>query len=95
MIPLWKLRSGQFAGWNSDGVLYGADGRNVGYFEGSLAVGLNGRVVGEMYDDRFIGYRLGIAYPLYAPRAQYAGLAFAPYAAYAGYAIGGWEDPHF
>jgi hypothetical protein len=87
MEPLWKLRSGKFAGWNYNGQLYDAKGNNVGYFEGEIAVGCDGHVVGEMYDDQIIGYRTNVSYPIYG--------AVAPYAGYAGYAVAGWEDPHF
>lgn len=95
MKPLWKIRSGKFAGWNYDGQLYDAAGNHVGYFVKNIAVGCNGRVVGEMYDEKFIGYRLGIAYPSYGAVGRYAGLAIGRYADYAGYSVGGWEDPHF
>lgn len=95
MQPLWKLRSGTFAGWNHSGQLYDAAGKHIGYFQDDIAVGCNGRVVGQMYDDKFIGYRLGIAYPIYGSVARYAGIAVAKYANYCGIAIGGWEDPHF
>jgi hypothetical protein len=93
--PLWKLRSGKFAGWNYNGQLYDAKGNHVGYFQGTVAVGCNGRVVGEMYDDKFIGYRTNISYPIYGAVGHYAGIAVAPYAGYAGYAVAGWADPHF
>jgi hypothetical protein len=95
MKPLWKLRSGEFAGYNINDILYNANGENVGYFDGNLAIGLDGHVVGEMYDDKFIGYRLGVAYSLHNSRARYANIAMAQYANYAGNGIGGWEDPHF
>jgi hypothetical protein len=95
MQPLWKLRSGKFVGWNFDGQLYDANGKHIGYFQDKVAVGRNGRVVGEMYDDKFIGFRLGISYPLYGSAGGYAGISVARYANYAGIAVGGWEDPHF
>lgn len=95
MKPLWKIHSGDFAGHNANGTLYNADGENVGYFEGDLAIGINGHVIGEMYDDKFIGFKLGVGYPLYGARGRYANIAVARYANYAGNGIAGWEDPHF
>lgn len=95
MKPLWKLRSGEFAGWNQNNLLYNADGENVGYFVDTLAIGNDGQVVGEIYDDKFIGFRLGITYPLYGSQARYANIAVSRYANYAGHAVAGWEDPHF
>lgn len=95
MKPLWRLRSGRFAGWNRNGQLFDSAGKHVGYFRGDLAIGRNGRVVGKMYNDKFIGYRLGIAYSIHSCGGSYAGIAAAPYAGYCGMAIAGWEDPHF
>jgi hypothetical protein len=95
MEPLWKLCSGKFAGWNSNGILYDANGENIGYFNGKIAVGCDGQVVGEMYNDKFIGYNNGIAYSLYGTRGKYANIAVSSYADYAGSPIAGWEDPHF
>jgi hypothetical protein len=57
MKPLWKLSSGKFAGWNNNDILYDASGDNVGYFVDNRAISINGQVIGEMYDDKFIGYR--------------------------------------
>lgn len=95
MEPLWRLRSGKFAGWNYSGQLYDAGGKHVGYFQDKIAVGCDGRVVGEMYDDRFIGYRANVLYPTYGSVGRYSGISVAPYALYAGYSVAGWEDPHF
>lgn len=95
MKQLWKLRSGEFAGWNCNDQLYDADGKHIGYFEGDVAVGRNGRVVGEMFDDKFIEYRLGVSYPIYGSVAGCAGISVARYANYCGIAVGDWEDPHF
>jgi hypothetical protein len=94
MKPLWAI-SGRFAGWNSNGLLYDADGDHVGYFRDKLAVRYDGEVVGEMYDEKFIGYRTNVVYPVCGFSANYVGIAAAPYADYAGYSIAGWEDPHF
>ncbi len=94
MTPLWKI-SGKFAGWNRNGQLYDANGNHVGRFHGEIAVSYNGHVVGEMYNDKFIGYRSSVAYPLYGVSTHYVGIAAGSYADYAGYSIAGWEDPHF
>ena len=36
MTPLWKVRSGHFAGWYSNDALYDASGHNVGYMAGMV-----------------------------------------------------------
>ncbi len=95
MKPLWKLRSGLFAGWNFEGQLYDAGGKHVGYFHGSCAVGCNGRVVGEMYDEKFIGVRTSVSYPIYGSSGHYSAISACRYVNYCGNAIGGWKDPDF
>ncbi len=95
MQPLWKLRSGNFAGWNSNGLLYNSNGDHVGYFIDSLAFDCNGRAVGEMYDDRFIGYRTNIAYPIGGTIARNVGISVMGYVGYVGNPVLGWDDPKF
>ena len=46
MQPLWKIRSGNFAGWRSGDILYDANGSDVGYFNGDIAYANNGRYIG-------------------------------------------------
>ena len=44
MKPLWKIRSGRFAGWRTeDGLLYDDDGAHVGYFVTSQQQGVRHR----------------------------------------------------
>jgi hypothetical protein len=47
MQPLWKVRSGDFAGWRSGDILYDANGSNVGYFNMDVAYSNNGRYIGN------------------------------------------------
>ena len=94
MKPLWKI-SGKFAGWNYNGQLYDESGNHVGYFNKDIAIGTDGMVVGEMYDEKFIGYKTNVSYSIYGVAAPYAPIAVGKYADYAGYSIAGWEDPHF
>jgi hypothetical protein len=96
MKPLWKVRSGNFAGWRSDnGALYDANGKNVGYFSGDIAYSNIGNYVGEIHRGDWIGKRTNVARSVGGARAAYAGIALAPYAVRAGLAIAGWEDPDF
>ena len=57
MSPLWKYRSGRFAGWHSDDALYNADGLHVGYLAGHIAYDLAGRALGELIEADWIGRR--------------------------------------
>ncbi len=95
MQPLWKVRSGDFAGWRAGDILYDANGSNVGYFNMDVAYSNNGRYIGEIYRDDWIGKRLGVAHPAGGSRVGYVGLAVAGYANRVGMAVGGWEDPDF
>jgi hypothetical protein len=95
MSPLWKIRSGYFAGWRSGDILYDADGKNVGFFHGDVAYSLNGRYIGEIYRDDWIGKRSGVLHGSGGSRVGYVGVAAGRYANRAGMAIAGWEDPDF
>lgn len=95
MKPLWKLRSGKFAGFNDNGTLYDAKGRHIGYFIDKIAVGCDGKVVGEMYDNEFIGYCTNSGYSLYGVMPRLASIGALSYGNYGGQPIAGWDDPHF
>jgi hypothetical protein len=62
MQPLWKVRSGNFAGWRTRDILYDAHGINVGYFNEDIACSNSSRYIGEIYRDDWIGKRLGEAH---------------------------------
>lgn len=95
MQPLWKICSGKFAGWRRNDALYDAEGNNVGFFDGDIAFSLEGKYIGEIYRDDWIGKKTNVSRPIRGARAGYAGIALAPYANRAGLAIAGWEDPDF
>ena len=63
MSPLWKYRSGRFAGWHSDDALYNSDGLHVGYLAGHIAYDLAGRAFGELIEADWIGRRTQANYP--------------------------------
>ena len=95
MKPLWKIRSGEFAGWRSGDILYNSNGDNIGYFHRDIAYSLGGKYIGEIYRDDWIGKRTSITYPSGGSRAGYAGVAVARYGNRVGIAIAGWKDPDF
>jgi hypothetical protein len=65
MKPLWKIRSGQFAGWRTDdGQLYDDDGAHVGYFFKEIAYLNDGRAIGEICNERWLGKRETATYPV-------------------------------
>jgi len=55
MDPLWKLISGQFAGWRVGEHFYDAKGRNAGFFRGEVLYALNGEYLAEVQDGEWIG----------------------------------------
>ena len=95
MDPLWKVRSGKFAGWRRGDRLYDADGKNVGYFSGDKAYSNRGSYIGQIYRDNWIGKRSTVATSVRSPRVSRVGIAKAKRADRAGLAIAGWEDPDF
>ncbi len=95
MKPLWKVSSGNFAGWRSGDNLYDANGNNVGCFQDNVAHSLNGRYIGEIYRDDWIGKRSGVHHGSGGSRVRAAGIAVARYAGRVGMALAGWDDPDF
>lgn len=95
MKPLWKIKSGKFAGWRDGDILYNSDGVNVGFFVENEAYSSKGKYVGEIYENDYIGKKSTIAHSSYAAHAKYANISLAKYADRAGLVFGGWEDPDF
>ena len=95
MQPLWKIRSGDFAGYKSGDILYDAAGKNVGYFRGKIAYSLNGRYIGEIYQSDWVGTRSGVSHPSGSSVVGYVGIAVSGKVGRVGLAAGGWEDPDF
>jgi hypothetical protein len=93
--PLWNIRSGKFAGWNIDNSVYDATGKNVGPVVNGLIYSCDGRCVGEMYDDRFVGKQTSKSYPSGAHYMAYASIAIMHMSDVAGMAVAGWIDPEF
>ena len=62
MIPLWRLRSGRFAGWKADDdQFYNAEGKHLGYLIGEIVYTNDGCAVGEVYGDQWIGRRSAVS----------------------------------
>jgi len=94
MMPLWKLRSGQFAGWRTDdGELYNAAGKHIGYFVNEIAYTNDGQAVGEVYGERWIGRRKTLIYPTGRQQAQRSAKTPASLADRPGLELAGWTDP--
>ena len=95
MKPLWKLRSGKFAGWQKEAALYDATGKHVGYFVGEFAYTLNGQYLGELYSPGWIGKRTHGAPPPQGAKVGYAPIASRPQVDRIGRAVDRWDDPEF
>lgn len=72
MVPLWKIRSGEFAGWRDRDLLYDSDGENVGFYDGEVAFSIRGDYIGELYDEQTIGKRRSIGHGRRGVRARHA-----------------------
>jgi len=95
MIPLWKVRSGQFAGWYSNDALYGADGRNIGYMAGMVAYALSGEFLGEVIRAEWIGRPRGAQHQSPGPREHRENVAHARLPDRTALALDNWDDPGF
>ncbi|UCG88592.1 MAG: hypothetical protein JSW71_08650 [Gemmatimonadota bacterium] len=94
MKPLWKVRSGEFAGWRtSDDELYNAAGKHIGYFVDDTAYTNNGHAIGEVHGEQWIGKRKTVIYPTDRQQAERSGKAAAPLPDRPGLPLAGWTDP--
>lgn len=93
MIPLWRARSGTFAGWHTNDLLYDADGHHVGYLAGHLAYLLDGTAVGEIHQGEWIGARRNAQYPRGERQEQRDAVAHARLPNRDGLALDEWQDP--
>ena len=99
MDPLWKLPSGEFAGWRSSNRLYNADGKNIGYFIDNTAYSLEGDYLGEIYlselEPFWIGKKSGAFRARGAPKSGTSGIPHSRHPDRSGRPAVGWEDPDF
>ena len=95
MTPLWKMRSGKFAGFRLNEGLYDPQGENIGYFDDHIAYALSGECMGETYQDEWIGLRVFIMYPVGHSHEGYDRLDVETLPDRSGRPIEGWEDPRF
>ena len=51
MTPLWKMRSGKFAGFRLNDGLYDPQGKKIGYFDDHIAYALSGKGIGGKTED--------------------------------------------
>jgi hypothetical protein len=93
--PLWKIRTGKFAGWNIDNSVYDVTGKNIGPVANGRVFSVDGGCVGEIYDNRFVGKRLSATYPRNVRTMAYASIGIIHMEDTTGLAIEGWVDPDF
>ena len=93
--PLWKIDSGEFAGWRQRDELYDAKGRHVGRFEGDVAYDLSGDYIGEIVDEEYIGKHAHKTPPSIGARESRGTIRSTPRARRSGRRSRMWEDPEF
>jgi len=95
MTPVWKIRSGKFAGWYSNDALYDQRGRYIGFLAGPIAYSTAGKYLGEIHDVEWIGRAPGTHANHAGPYPRGNNLAHAPLADRAAHDLAGWEDPEY
>ncbi|MEX0714846.1 MAG: hypothetical protein WD278_21140 [Pirellulales bacterium] len=95
MTPIWKIRSGQFAGWYSSDAIYDALGRHGGYMAGTVAYSLPGKYLGEIYRAEWIGRPAGAHRDSPGSRQAGENVAHARLDDRAPPGVEGWDDPEF
>lgn len=93
MTPVWKIKSGQFAGWYSNDALYDAVGRYIGFLAGTVAYAPDGRYLGDIYQAEWIGRSPEARSSHPAPHAIGENVAHARLDDRPGLGLAGWEDP--
>lgn len=94
MKPLWGITSGRFLGWcSADGQLYDAGGDHIGYFVDEIAYSNAGRVIGEIYEDRWLGKRPTVIYPSGSRNVAGSPTVLGTLADRDGLGLAGWWDP--
>jgi len=92
---LWKVKSGEFAGWRDGDQLHDSQGCHAGYFRGNVAYTIQGDYVGEIYRDDWIGKKEGVAHSMGSVTCSLDSISLAPYPGRAGLSAAEWSDPDF
>lgn len=93
MTPIWKIRSGRFAGWHSTDAVYDAAGLHVGYLAGHYAYALDGGVLGELFQGEWIGRRANADYSPGESHPRGESVAHERLPDRTGLEFDGWADP--
>lgn len=91
--PLWKIDSGEFAGWRIGDQLHDAKGAHVGMFRGDVAYTLKGEYLGEIVDGEWLGKHITRRPPPIAARESRGSVHSTPRAPRSGRSSKLWEDP--
>src|SRR6185437_5824496 len=95
MTPVWKINSGEFAGWYSNDAIYDARGRHIGCLAGASAYSLDGEYLGEIHEAQWIGRPRGVHGNHPAPLVKAENVAHAPLPDRTGLGLPDWADPEF
>lgn len=91
--PLWKIESGEFAGWRQSDELYDAKGAHVGRFEGDVAYDLKGNYIGEIIDEEWLARHAHRPKPQISARESRGTIHSTPRARRSGRPSKIWKDP--
>lgn len=95
MTPIWKIKSGKFAGWYSNDALYDARGKHIGCLAGACAYSLSGQYLGEIHDAQWIGRPMGVHRNHASALVKAENVAHAALADREGLDLTDWVDPDF
>ncbi|HQU42295.1 MAG TPA: hypothetical protein PK867_05760 [Pirellulales bacterium] len=95
MTPVWKVRSGKFAGWYSNDALYDDLGQYIGFLAGTTAYSTTGEYLGEIYQADWIGRAPGPHADHPGPHPQGENVAHARLADRTGRDLSDWQDPTY
>lgn len=95
MTPLWKMSSGEFAGWRVNDAFYNPAGHHIGYFKGLWLYSLRGEYKGEIFKNDWLGKPRTLTRPGGRTQAILPRLTLTPPAKRSPFLVAGWQDPAF
>ena len=91
--PLWKMESGEFAGWRQGDQLYDAKGAHIGRFQGDVAYSLKGKYIGEILEGDWLAQHAHRSKPAISARESKGSIHSTPRAQRSGRPSKIWKDP--
>ncbi|MBI1306094.1 MAG: hypothetical protein GC181_05720 [Bacteroidetes bacterium] len=97
MRALYKVNSGEFAGWLDElnGRVYNVEGQNIGYNDRTLIFDLSGNYLSDLIDQKYVGIKKHPLVPKGVSIQAVPGITRIPLVHESGIDAEGFSDPSF